>query len=435
MNNRIRENDRLTDWFAGNASVLSGLDPASPLDDLEPLREIVGSARVVAIGENSHYIREFSLVRHRILRFLVERCGFTVLAHESGFSEGFTMASWIEGAGSDEDLDHLVDSTIAVGLARPAEARAMLRWMRERNRRADTPVRFAGIDLPMAAGSLLPNLLPLREYLTDVDPDSVPLLNTALGIAERTAGTSLAQAAPAWSELDPAEQDALTSALARLLFRFQSLAPQHVAHSDQRRYDTALWQLRGACQADYHLRAMFGLISGTPLSGDMSVRDIYMAESVRWHLDHSEPGTRIVLLAHNAHIQKTPAYYGGPVLTALPTGQHLQQMLGDDYVSIGVTSGGGDTAALYPGGAEPFGISLQNVALEAPEPGSIEGLFASADLGLSLVNLREAPRSGQAETEPDRIRMDSEYVHTPVLDAFDAVVHVPASTVADDLGF
>jgi erythromycin esterase len=33
---------------------------------------------VVGIGESAHYVREFYLLRHRLLRFLVQRCGFTV---------------------------------------------------------------------------------------------------------------------------------------------------------------------------------------------------------------------------------------------------------------------------------------------------------------------------------------------------------------------
>lgn len=77
------------DLLRAHAVPLTHLDPAAPLDDLEPLRDIIGYARVVALGENSHFITEFSLLRRRILRFLAERCGFTVLAFEYGFSEGF----------------------------------------------------------------------------------------------------------------------------------------------------------------------------------------------------------------------------------------------------------------------------------------------------------------------------------------------------------
>ncbi|MGH2887976.1 MAG: erythromycin esterase family protein, partial [Solirubrobacteraceae bacterium] len=68
---------------------LATLDPDAPLDDLDWLGEAVGDARVVAIGESAHYSREFLLLRHRLLRYLVERHGFGAYALESGFPEGW----------------------------------------------------------------------------------------------------------------------------------------------------------------------------------------------------------------------------------------------------------------------------------------------------------------------------------------------------------
>ncbi|WP_308211331.1 erythromycin esterase family protein [Nonomuraea roseoviolacea] len=47
------------------------------------------------------------------------------------------------------------------------------------------------------------------------------------------------------------------------------------------------------------------------LPADLSVRDRYMAETVRWHLARSAPGTRMVLAAHNNHIQKHPVGFVG----------------------------------------------------------------------------------------------------------------------------
>ncbi len=164
---------------------MTHLDPDCPLDDLEPLREIIGGARVVAIGENSHFITEFEQMRRRILRFLVERCGFTVLAFEYGFSEGFPLDAWAQGAGTDDELAGHLAGTIPVGVGEP------LRWIRRHNATAATPVRFAGIDIPAAGGSLLPALGPVGDYLREVDPQMLPAVETATRIAASFAGTGL----------------------------------------------------------------------------------------------------------------------------------------------------------------------------------------------------------------------------------------------------
>ena len=79
-----------------------------------------------------------------------------------------------------------------------------------------------------------------------------------------------------------------------------------------------------------------------------------MAESVRWHLDRGDANTRIVLAAHNNHIQKTPVSYGG-ALTTLPMGQHLDQMFGADYLALAVTSTADHTAEMRLDESVPSG--------------------------------------------------------------------------------
>ncbi|MGW7276462.1 erythromycin esterase family protein [Streptomyces sp. NPDC054864] len=125
------------------------------------------------------------------------------------------------------------------------------------------------------------------------------------------------------------EQDTLSATLMRLLIRFRSLQPLYVARGDQHSYDVALHRLEGDCHADYTFRAMAGLFAGEGLTADTSARDICMAGSVLWHLERLAPEDRVVLVAHNAHIQKTSIAFHGQ-LTGPPMGGHLHRALGDD---------------------------------------------------------------------------------------------------------
>ncbi|MFF1693778.1 erythromycin esterase family protein [Streptomyces sp. NPDC058257] len=410
------------DWLRGHAVPLGHLDPAAPLDDLEPLRDILDGVRVVALGEHSHFIAEFVQMRQRILRFLVERCGFTVLAFEYGFSEGFPLDAWARGQGTDDDLCAHLAGTVPIGLQEP------LRFLRGHNRTATPPVSFAGIDIPAAGGSLLPALAPVADYLREVDPESLPTVRAATAIAESFAGDSAAVAAPAWARLTTAEQDTLSALLARLLIRFRSLKPLYLSRADRRGYDIALRRLEGACHGDYTFRAMAGLFAGDGLTADTSARDLYMAQSLLWHLNRLEPDARVVLAAHNAHIQKTPIAFDGH-LTGLPMGQHLHNALGDAYFALGLTSATGHTAKMHRDEKAAFGFTIADTPLGPPEPGSIEAAFLDTGVGLGMADLRRA--RAENVSGPDRIRLQSVYVHTPVLDAFDGVLSTPASTVAD----
>jgi erythromycin esterase len=67
----------------------------------------------------------------------------------------------------------------------------------------------------------------------------------------------------------------------------------------------------------------------------MVARDATIADSVEWILRRER---RVVLGAHNAHIQRWPADLPG-MAPATTMGAHLADRLGRGYVVIGATSG------------------------------------------------------------------------------------------------
>jgi erythromycin esterase len=399
----LRTRELLAAWVHEHTSILATLDPRAPLDDLEPLRDIVGDARVVAVGESAHFVSEFAQARARILRFLAERRGFTVVAVESGFSEGFAVAG-----GGDPD-----------GLAGPLDLMVsgeLLRWLRAYGR-----LEYVGVDVPTSF-RLGPALEPVAAYLREVDPDALPLLERALRIGGRLDGASAAANAPRWSRLDRAEQDDLTASLARLLLRLRALEPLYVERGGRHRYDLAARHLEGACHTDYMYTAMSGIFSGHGLPGDTSVRDHYMAGSLLWHLGRAGPDTRIAVVAHNNHIQKTPVSFGGQ-LTALPMGHYLARALGDDYRAVALTHTADHVPEMVLDETGEVGFTVADTALQPAEPGSVEGALIDAVLDdrITLTGLR-------GEVAFDRIRSQSATLETPVADAFDAVLNSPTVT-------
>jgi erythromycin esterase len=135
---------------------------AQPLHDLAALPEVLGQSTVVAIGENSHYIREFALLRSRLLRLLVTELGFEVIAFESGFPEGQLVDEWVRGGPGEVEEVAREGFTFRFGDA--PEMHDMLRWVRAHNA-AGGRVRFAGLDVPGSGGSAEPALRRVREYL------------------------------------------------------------------------------------------------------------------------------------------------------------------------------------------------------------------------------------------------------------------------------
>ncbi|KZM70565.1 erythromycin esterase family protein [Nocardia terpenica] len=421
MSSQDQVGAELAAWFRDHATLLGSLEVDDSLDDLEPLRDIVGDARIVAVGEGAHFVTEFHRARQRVVRFLLERLGFTVVTYEFGFGAGFDVDRWVQGE---------TDAELAV--VSPAAARwgasDFLHWLRRYNATAARRVRFGGIDLPEAAGSLRPVLDPVADYLREVDPDSLPTLDAVLDIADRAlAGAgSGAAAAPAWAVLDPADQDAVTAGLARLLLRLRSLEPRHVSRCGRPRFEIARRLLEAATHTDYTFRAAAAMMAGRV--ADMSVREIYLAESVRWQLEQEDPDARMVLLAHNSHILRTPIDFGGTI-TGLPMGLHLDRMFGADYRPVALTHTAGSVPEMAPDPAAAVGFSLVDAELAAPEPGTVEAALVGAGLGerITLTDVRPSPR---AEGRPllDGILSQSTPMRMPVPDAFDAVLSVPTTT-------
>jgi erythromycin esterase len=430
----------LIEWLRRHAHPLETLNPDGPLDDLEPLRPLVRDARVVAIGECSHFIEEFSALRQRVLRFLVGRCGFRGLAFEAGFPEGFALDAWARSEGPPDALDRFERDALPLGVA------PLLERIRRRNREQTEarPLGFVGIDLPRAGGSLAPALQPVRKLLERVDPEAIPILERVEETAAAFNGGTMAVAAPRWEALGDPAQSRLDADLLWLLLRFRSLEPLYEERSDAPSVQRALRCLEAGVHTSAHLRAMADLYRGGGLSGGTSGRELFMAESVGWHLKRAGPDARFVLAAHNAHIQKTPAVFDGH-LTALPMGQHLHRLMGSSYVAIALTSTAGRTAEMHVDASAPFGFRVEDAVLGPPEEGSVENGLVRAGLGSTLVELR-GPASGEpggaseqsageseakaAEPAFNQMRMQSAHIHLPVREAFDAVLNVAETRVS-----
>jgi len=249
------------------------LDPADPqLSDLEPLRDALAGARVVGVGEGAHFVAEFTLARARLMRYLVEQCGFTTLAGELGASEAAAVNPWLAGEGDDTDLPQLaVPLTVGV-------FGQLLRWLRDYNRSRSTPLQVNGIDLPNTL-TLSPDLARVRSYLNSVDPPTAALLDDLRPLAGRITGGSAVVSAPRWGTLSTAEQDALTAGLARLSLRLRTMAPLYIDRAGPDSYATACRHLSAAVHTDYQLRAMNDFFAGKGAPGDPSLREHYMAPS------------------------------------------------------------------------------------------------------------------------------------------------------------
>lgn len=122
--------------------------PSTYLEDLEPLKTIVGLARIVGMGEATHGSKEFTLIRHRMLKFLVEKMGFNGLILETPQQNAKAIDSYIKtGKGDPKELL----SELGYWVHNTQEMLNVIEWMRRHNvQNPSKPIAFIGCDIPIA---------------------------------------------------------------------------------------------------------------------------------------------------------------------------------------------------------------------------------------------------------------------------------------------
>lgn len=407
-------------------------DPAAALDDLEPLARLIrDDVRVVAVGESAHGAHEFYALRHRLVRFLVERMHFTALAWESGFPEGFLVNDWIHGG--QQDRDRVLVEGMTMHMGRCEEMGYLLDWLRARNASSPGSVRFYGLDLPGSSATLAPVLDVVGPYLESVDPGFRPRLTRLRELAAlfgpaTTPSTTSKLVLPGtaviyqYVALPVADRNEVTALLADAAARFDALRRSYVERSDAARYDLVRQHLRVAAQLDLQLRAVAAFMAGDAAACEANIRDLTMADTVEWVLRREQ---RIVVLAHNGHIQRTSIpTYAGPIDTL---GVHLAHRLGERCLTIGTTCGGGDiivTRTSEIAGSNNTELVIRD--LPPPEADTIDGVLHSSLVGTGLVDLRTlGPQSASLIDAARRMRMQDQIVDIDVRRAFDMLIHVP----------
>src|ERR1700760_4219569 len=101
----LAQDRSVVDWLRTNAIPLATVEAGHGFADLEPLKTLIGNARIVALGEATHGSREIFQVKHRMLEFLASEMGFTIFSMEANMPEAYRLNDYVlNGVGDPEQL-------------------------------------------------------------------------------------------------------------------------------------------------------------------------------------------------------------------------------------------------------------------------------------------------------------------------------------------
>jgi erythromycin esterase len=316
----VQDSRAVTAWVERNADRLRTVDPAEPLDDMEFLRRSVGDAAIVGLGEPAHRISEVTALKHRSVRYLVERMGFLSVAWEGDWTLGLEVDAYVRtGKGDATELLNRMSPAW-----RTRETADLLDWMRDHNagRGAADQVGFFGTEYYT---TWLPAYDAVKRYVAQVAPGRVPELGRHMKDIVPTKTDAFAHAQWYMNEVKDKKPYIADARRVYDLVKGLPHRPGDRAHS------LALHSARQILWFYEHY--------DLPWEEAYVSRDARAAENLRWWRSYSRD--KVVYWAASAHSAVAPDLKvtapPGPDVAWPSVGSYLHRWYGRGYRSIGFT--------------------------------------------------------------------------------------------------
>jgi erythromycin esterase len=340
--------DRQLNWVRQAANAFWTPDAGSGLDDLWPVKGMVGDAHVVGLGEGTHGTSEFFRIKHRLLEYLATEMGFTIFSIEANMPEAYLMNDYVlNGKGDPRKLLQ----GMYFWTWNTQEVLDMVQWMRQFNLSGKGRVQFTGFD--MQYGSVAAS--NVRSFVAQNDVSYMPTLDSAFNAATTVQNNWQKGVSQSAAVVQPAVDG--VHAVWQYLTDHRS---DYLANSSESAVDWAIQNARVMEQATQIA------------TGGSAYRDRSMAANIDWIIQQN-PGAKIVLWAHDYHVSRT----GGAM------GWFLSATHGPDYLVFGQIFHAGNYNAIGNGRLGP------NAAVPS-FPGTVEYVLHSTGMPQFFLDMRQA---------------------------------------------
>lgn len=266
--------------------------PFNTPEDLNPLVNAIGDAKIVLLGEASHGTSEFYKVRTELSKRLIEEKGFNIIAVEGDWPSTQRVNRFIKGYDAKVSEQNVLKAfeRWPTWMWANEEISELIKWLEKYNKEIEDnrKIGFYGIDVY----SLWESLDEVISYLRKMNPG----------------GTDMAFAKKAISCFEPFNRhpetyafssihisDACVEEVVKLVASIRNNEKQYEAEqeADLNLKINALV----AQNAEEYYRAM---VRSDELS--WNVRDEHMVEVINEMMDYHGKDAKIIIWAHNTHI-------------------------------------------------------------------------------------------------------------------------------------
>ena len=307
--------------------------------DLQALDRLIGSGKVIALGEVTHGSNEIFKMKNRIVQYLAANQEFDIFSFEWYMPESYKLNDYtVRGEGDPKKL-------ITGMFWRTEELLNLIEWMRSFNRLKQR-ITYTGFDTGDHNGPIIELLAAFKE--NEAEQLRITELKKKLDqIRTRSVMNN-------WITISANENEVKDiDSILSLVQNSIEVAPIEISKK-------------------YWLQQNIVIIKQCIRGLSINLwRDKCMADNFLW-IKEQNPNSKFIISAHNTHIKKTSQMMG----------YHLAQNLDDDYVTIGCTFYEGN----FTGGGRNGLTSYE--AIQA-YPGTLEFLLEQLNEPIFILDLKK----------------------------------------------
>jgi len=397
------------------------------MTDLEPFIELVGDARVVALGESSHGSGTDFQAKARLIRFLHERMDFDVILWEAGIYDTHYLNVMLKSGADPMDA---ANQALYAHWAYAKEIIPLLTYVRNEHQ-AGRSIEIAGFDLQISRPFQTPPRL-INDILAFFHDDTTSLLPS--GMVTQLADLKVQAVEIANYAQQIKEESTASDRFAPFYKELAEMAPKLLQAIND--LNNELRRIHSPRRIAFVRQMMISLIGiheiNEPLPGDpersrsdyvrrWNHREIVNTANIVWYVNTHFPDRRVILWAHNAHIVEGfmksdfSMFSATPPenLAIRPSGSQIRSALGDELFSMVFTAYQGSVRRVN----DALSLDSEIVEVEPAPNNSIEGQLHMGGLSTAILPLRMA--SGNLEewlARPRLGRIDTEFLPAQSLD-------------------
>jgi len=363
--------EQVREWVAKHAIPLKTVQSGSGFKDLEPLKEMVGDARIISLGEPTHGNREVFQLKHRMIEYLVEEMDFNNFILECPFAEAYDINRYVvDGIGDPEKAL----AGIYFWTWDTQEVLALIEWMRTYNADPsnEKKVKFYGMDVqdPERAARVM------LDFLKKVDPKLEEAVRPELGILEVQFSEPVSLGRRPYIPQEYDETSLLE--IKRVMKAFQQNKQKYISATSEKEWS---WAKRHARQVEIWIEACFN-------DGEnyVEIRDKEQAENIKWILEQEGDSSKAIVWAHNCHVSNAAPKDDVPM-----HGYYLRKMYGDQLKIFGLFFNQGGFKAID---AHMPSRGMTDFFVGKVPANTLEHTLSSSQHAIAVLDLNELPEKG-----------------------------------------